>query len=82
MQTITEAILAVNKRFDDPETNAAVSKDLEELRLEPQLLLQVIGLSDVASIGNNRRLLQAMTMGVLFGIESMRDREKEKRDGT
>jgi Flp pilus assembly protein TadB len=69
MKTIAEAFAALDRRFDH-EGDATLAS-MMELMEEPKVLSTVVSLGDQAG-GQNNKLLRAMCLGILVGIETER----------
>lgn len=67
MQTVEDSIAAVQANIEDP----VVEASLTELLQDPDLLKLAFWIAD-STVGNNFKILYALAIGALIGIESER----------
>ena len=67
MQTVEDSIAAVQANIEDP----VVEASLTELLQDPDLLKLAFWIAD-STVGNNLKILYALAIGALIGIESER----------
>ena len=76
VKTVEEAAQYVEDRLNSSTLDDAFTQSLRELSTEPKLLLLAMCIADLEGMGTNRKVSQALCLGVMIGQEVERDRER------
>lgn len=74
MQTLGEAIAEINRRYGNEVCKVLIERDLEDVCKDPAMLSQAIVMID-SSLPPAQKILRCLALGVLFGIETTRERQ-------